>query len=72
MSITVDHEGDEIVLRILRGKEAGGFARFLEAAADAFEHGKLQPSNRTHQGNIPKAADTVRAIATKIHGRNSE
>jgi hypothetical protein len=59
-----DFDSDEIVIRIRRGPGAGGFARFLEAAADAVEYGKIAATNPV------RVADEVRRIATDIQGCN--
>lgn len=68
-----DFDSDEIIIRIKRGGEAGGFARFLTTAADGLENGKLLPTNPNPDPrmSIVKAADSIRSIATKIHGHNA-
>jgi hypothetical protein len=69
MSIARDFDTDEIVIRIPRGGKAGGFARFLEAAAEAIEHGKILPTNPAAANHV-KVADELRRMAEKIHGHN--
>lgn len=70
VTVTRDFEADEVVIAITRGMKAGGFARFLEAAADALEHGKLLPTNPDPRYNVVRGADEIRRIAAKIHGHN--
>lgn len=63
-------DGDEIVLRMKAGREAGGFARFLEGAADALAAGHIPPRNEHHTSTPEGAANQVRALAQTIHGKN--
>jgi hypothetical protein len=67
LKVSRDFDTDEIVLRIKRGGEAGGFARFLTASADAIEHGKITGNPK---GNPVKVADSLRSIADKMHRHN--
>ncbi|WP_037500602.1 hypothetical protein [Sphingomonas jaspsi] len=73
VNVTRDFESDEIVIRIKRGGAAGVFARFLDTAADALEHGKIAPTNPNPRAgaSLAKAADEIRKITTKIHGHNA-
>lgn len=66
MPVAVTREADEVVIRIKRGSRSLGFARFLEAAADGLENGKILPTNPHHGGSIVKAADQVREIAKNV------
>lgn len=70
MSITT-REDDRVVLKLKVGREATGFARFLIAAADAFEAGDIEPANpRADARRIPKAAEQIRGLAHKIENLN--
>jgi hypothetical protein len=73
MSIRInrDFDTDDVVIRIKRGKECDGFARFLGVAADGLEHGKIQPLRMPPNGNIVAAADQVRIISDKILRHNA-
>lgn len=71
VSTTRDFDTDEIVIRIKRGREAGGFARFLETAADGLLHGKILPTNPNPAMSLVKAVDSIKSIAAKIHGHNN-
>ena len=67
----VSREGDTVVLRLKIGSEAGGFARFLSGAADAFEAGHITPTNpHADMSRRPKAAQQVRDLADKIANQN--
>lgn len=70
--IARDFDTDEVVIRIKRGGEADGFARFLETAADGLLHGKIKPTNPNPKAGITigGAVDSIKSIAAKIHGHN--
>lgn len=69
MSTTI-REGDEVVLRLKVGSEAGGFARFLFGAADALEAGHIQPTNPETVCTPERAAAQLRSLAAGIERRS--
>lgn len=71
VSVGRDFDTDEIVIRIKRGTRSMGFARFLETAADGLENGKILPTNPDPTRSLTKAADEVRAIATKVRNHSA-
>lgn len=70
MKIARDFDDDTIVISIKRGREAGGFARFLEASAEAILLGKIQPTNAA-TARPAAVADELRKMVTKIEGHNA-
>lgn len=67
----VRRDGEHIVLRIKAGNEAGGFARFLVAAAEAIRLGHIPPANPNTHVSPDVAAMQLRQLADQVNGVNS-
>lgn len=71
MSLRVQRDGGDVVIRIKAGGEAGETARFLEGAATAIEHGHIPSTNPRLKVPVTAAADVVRKMAGNIHKVNA-
>lgn len=67
----VTRDGDHVVVRLKAGPEAGGFARFLQGAAEALRLGHIPPTNPHTQMSVDIAAMQIRQLADRVNGVNS-
>jgi hypothetical protein len=67
----IQRHGEEITIKLKAGREAGGFARFLEGAAEAIRLGHIKSTNPNPTISSDVAAMQLRQLADRIHGVNS-